>query len=425
MARRNDTKIDGLTAPEHDGTPLIVPAADTLAQLIEHNRALKRSYTFEVCGRPATDFDGSDREPVIMTGHQPDFLHPGVWAKNVVGGRLAAKVGGRADFLVVDSDAPQEVSLQWPHVDGDRWRVLRRVILDNSRGLPFEHLPRQSMDRWVSVLKGLPDSIRLSGEGVLPAFESGFSRCADGANELDYVDAWIAGMRAIDAHLGPASPTFRRVGRLFSGREESAGQSATFIAHAMLNAASFSAAYNASLAGYRRRRRIRGTHHPIPDLLIEGDRWELPFWVGSDVSPRQRMWVWRSGDDAIAIGSGHETFGVIPEADLRARPWAALTEGLPGRHIRPRALTLTMYARLFACDVFIHGIGGAKYDQITDDVIRRFFGVEPPAYACVSATLHLPLPRSRPQNRDTGYWVRRLRDARFNPQRYVDDRGAA
>lgn len=425
MARLNDTKIDGLAAPEHDGAPLIVPAADTLASLIEHNRTLRRSYSFEVCGRPATDFAAAVSVPVVMIGHQPDFLHPGVWAKNVVAARIAARVGGRAEFLVVDNDAPHEVSFQSPHIDGERWGVRRHVLIDNPGGLPYEHLPRLTADRWAAFVDGLPDLIRPAGDSVLRAFESGFLGGSDSANGLDYVDAWIEGMRAIDADLGIASPGFRRVGGLFSGQEEAAGQYAAFVAHTMLNAESFTAAYNESLAEYRRRRRIRGAQHPIPDLLIEHDRRELPFWIGSDTSPRQRMWVSRRGSDAIAIGSGDQTAGVISESDLRARPWVALTDGLRCLHIRPRALTLTMYARLFECDLFIHGIGGAKYDQVTDDIIRRFFRVEPPAYACVSATLFLPFPRSRSDNHDADHWLRRLRDARFNPQRYVEDGGGA
>ena len=48
--------------------------------------------------------------------------------------------------------------------------------------------------------------------------------------------------------------------------------------------------------------------------------------------------------------------------------------------------------RLFVGDVFIHGIGGAKYDRITDGLIRRYYQVEPSNMACVSATLLLDLP---------------------------------
>ncbi len=84
-----------------------------------------------------------------------------------------------------------------------------------------------------------------------------------------------------------------------------------------------------------------------------------------------------------------------------------------------------MYLRLFECDLFIHGIGGAKYDQITDDIIRRFFQVEPPRYACVSATLRLATLRSAASLPDLMRCRRRLRDVRFNPQRYLDASSAS
>ena len=36
-----------------------------------------------------------------------------------------------------------------------------------------------------------------------------------------------------------------------------------------------------------------------------------------------------------------------------------------GVKIRPRAILTTLYSRLFLSDLFIHGIGGAKYDAWT------------------------------------------------------------
>ena len=67
--------------------------------------------------------------------------------------------------------------------------------------------------------------------------------------------------------------------------------------------------------------------------------------------------------------------------------------------IRPRALTLTLWARLLVCDFFVHGIGGAKYDRITDGIFRRYYRCEPPPYGCVTATLRLPAasPAGRPR----------------------------
>jgi len=59
----------------------------------------------------------------------------------------------------------------------------------------------------------------------------------------------------------------------------------------------------------------------------------------------------------------------------------------------PRALTLTLFARLILGDFFIHGIGGGKYDEVTDQIIRDYFGIDPPAFQVVSGTLHLPFPK--------------------------------
>ena len=51
----------------------------------------------------------------------------------------------------------------------------------------------------------------------------------------------------------------------------------------------------------------------------------------------------------------------------------------------------TLFARLFLGDLFMHGIGGAKYDQVTDSLVERFFGVKPPGFMTLTATLRLPV----------------------------------
>ena len=60
---------------------------------------------------------GSDDRPIIVTGHQPAFIHPGVWAKHIVSMRLAHALGGVALNLVVDNDAPQGTTLAVPTVE--------------------------------------------------------------------------------------------------------------------------------------------------------------------------------------------------------------------------------------------------------------------------------------------------------------------
>jgi hypothetical protein len=70
-------------------------------------------------------------------------------------------------------------------------------------------------------------------------------------------------------------------------------------------------------------------------------------------------------------------------------------------------------------DFFIHGIGGGKYDEVTDAIIRDYFGIAPPAYQVLSATLHLPLPTFPSTTNDLKRAERRVRDLKWNPQRYL------
>jgi hypothetical protein len=71
-------------------------------------------------------------------------------------------------------------------------------------------------------------------------------------------------------------------------------------------------------------------------------------------------------------------------------------------------------------DIFLHGIGGAKYDQVTDQIIRLFFGCEAPEFATVSATLRLPIQQGPQLAAATGQWELQLRELRYHPEQFVD-----
>jgi hypothetical protein len=72
-------------------------------------------------------------------------------------------------------------------------------------------------------------------------------------------------------------------------------------------------------------------------------------------------------------------------------------------------------------DLFLHGIGGAKYDQVTDLMIARFFGLEPPAYLTVTATLRLPIAHQEVTADDRRLVDARLRELSYHPERYTDN----
>jgi len=78
-----------------------------------------------------------------------------------------------------------------------------------------------------------------------------------------------------------------------------------------------------------------------------------------------------------------------------------------------------MFARFFLGDLFIHGIGGAKYDELGDEIARRFLGFEPPGFLALSLTLRLGLPADPVTPADLAAANRALRDLRFNPDRHL------
>jgi hypothetical protein len=134
------------------------------------------------------------------------------------------------------------------------------------------------------------------------------------------------------------------------------------------------------------------------------------------VQPRRGRLLSRRVGGRIELRAGADDWPPIPLDGVTDR-WIDLQE--QGFKIRSRALTNTLYARLFLADLFVHGIGGAKYDELTDVIIRRFFGMEPPEFVVLSATRLLPAPVFDVHPEDVCRLGRRLRDLEYNPQRFL------
>jgi hypothetical protein len=412
----SDTAIDALKAPEEDGGVLIWPDARSLATIAERNRQLRRTLQFELMGRAASELIAAGPDMVtIATGHQPGFLHPGVWIKSVASCALAAHFKSPACFLVVDNDALQQSAMKWPLEHGDFLRVQSAYPFRFPLEWPYELLPESTSTEWKEFFGAIPSRMQTDPHTAMPSFLEGFMH--DGRDE-SYIARWINGMCAMEKRLECQSPRYSPVSEWFDA--QSRPGAACFLGHLMAHAGQFATAYNAALKSYRERAGIRGTQHPIPDLAAGDDSVEIPFWGLHPGRRRERLSV-RSGPGRISLYAAGEVIAEIGEDALRRDPGTHLIQALGEWRIRPRALTLTMFTRLMGCDLFIHGIGGAKYDQISDECIRTFFGVEPPAYACVSATLRLDLPRFDAGEDDLLRRGRVQRDMRYNPQRFLTD----
>ena len=96
-----------------------------------------------------------------------------------------------------------------------------------------------------------------------------------------------------------------------------------------------------------------------------------------------------------------------------------------GVKIRSRALMTTLWARLVLGDLFLHGIGGAKYDQVTDLLMERFFQLPAPGMMVISATLHLPIARPPRGAGLAPAIARQLRELTYHPERFLQAAGGS
>ena len=207
-----------------------------------------------------------------------------------------------------------------------------------------------------------------------------------------------------------------------------------FLVHLMANLDRFRDCYNRAVHEYRRANHIRNAAHPVPDLAAEDSWTEAPLWIWTAAQPqRRRVFVCRRGHDILVSDrAGQELrLPVTAEGDATAAVGRLMAWSRQGVRIRSRALITTLWARLALCDLFMHGIGGAKYDQVTDRLIETFFGTTPPGIMVLSATLHLPLQGpgiapsaiatdgERPCNDNLRDIRRELRELSYHPEKYL------
>jgi hypothetical protein len=126
----------------------------------------------------------------------------------------------------------------------------------------------------------------------------------------------------------------------------------------LFDAPKFVAVYNATLDAFREERKIKNPANPFPNMKVEDGGIEMPFWNLS------------GGVRRPVIVRGYETGG----ADVS---------------IAPRGSMVTFLARAYLSDIFIHGLGGGKYDPFVDAFAERYLGVQLPKFVVASATRYM------------------------------------
>jgi len=445
-------------APRGDETFVAAPALADAARLAEANRERLSSAGCDVQGRdlaairrwarievhraareytrgllaasgvpqPSFDADAADAEAAaslfFVGGHQPTLFHPGVWVKNFAVSKLAGMQGAVGLNLVVDTDNLSSVSIRVPTGPVESPRAAS-IAFDAPRPRqPWEEA--RIIDR--SLFAGFP-------ERVLAAL----CQRDGGGGERRFTplltDFWPAAVR--EAERSDSLVDCLTAARCHWERTWAAGNLELpvsrmcalepflwFASHLLAHLPRLHSIYNEALREYRAVNRVRSRTHPVPDLR-EQDGWlEAPFRVwraGEHV--RKRVFA-RQFPGELRLSDGNEVFASLPldpgrDACCAVKELMKLSER--GIRFRTRALTTTMFSRLCFADLFVHGIGGAKYDQMTDRIVARFFGLPAPEFLTISGTLRLPAPQISVDPQDERRLVRLLRELEFNSERHL------
>lgn len=426
------TSYQKYAAPREDRSSLVLPPVDALAQQLANPPSWIAgvdadgvSGEVEFCGKPLavvrefarretlelaarytagylddpslTNLDLEVDTPIVLSGHQPELFHPGVWFKNFLLSALGQRTGAVSINFLVDNDNCRNTAIRVPvrtrpgGPNGDSQTpqyTTQSLAFDEVReAMPWELRQVSNLDTWSSfperIAQVLPPELDASllkqmWPTAIAATQAGGSIGQAMAQARHTLEHQI-GLRTLEVPLSQLATT-----RSFS----------RFCIQLLSELPRFQHVYNDQLTRYRSAHRIRNHAHPVP-ALEQSDGWlESPLWVYRHNAPtRQRLWV-RVSDHQLMLSDRAGWQATIQgrlDCDNAATQWMDLAA--EGVCLRPRALLTTMYMRLLVGDLFVHGIGGAKYDQLTDMIIQDFFGIEPPPVAVATATLQLPLVR--------------------------------
>lgn len=327
----------GPSEPHEPAEVVIRPGADAWA------RALAAPRTTTAADRAALGLP-TDR-PVVMSGHQCEFWHAGILAKDLALREWAAHHRAAPAWVEVEQDS------------GTPW-IIPYPTRDLARG------------RW--RLGASPTAPPDTPTGALPPVRAG------DALPTDAHPACAPGLLALRDALArhAAEPSLAR--QIRAARSDLlawAGEAPAPVWALGLHA---TPRMQAAVDAMRRDPRACVTAfndaaraHPearVRPLDLRAGRVELPLWWVRPGVARRR--VYADELDALApTDTTHPDLGTLA----------------------PRALLLTAALRAGACDLFIHGLGGERYDLVTERWMAAWLGWTLCPTAVVTATLRLPL----------------------------------
>jgi hypothetical protein len=331
-------------------------------------------------GLHRTPFDPT--RPIIATGHQAAFWHPGILAKDIAMAVACARLGAQPVHLVVDHDNNPAQTLRLPVRSGGALSAELLVLgQDDPATRTGERPPIDDAGLQQAVARF---RARIDGEVAvdLGPLLTPLPKGAEPANLADSITL---------RQLRWMRPVAGEVLVLRTSRLARLGAFEQLVQRMLGDARRCVSAYNQAVAAV--------PEAGVAPLAVERDRVELPLWFLADAS---------------AGGGRHRVF-----ADLADRtPILTQADGTPiqrlalerGGHfpLAPKALLLTAFLRAVLCDLFIHGTGGGMYERVTERWWNAWGGTPLAPLAVVSADVYLEtdVPVATPADVERAVWYR-------------------
>ncbi len=340
---------------------------------------------------------------LVLGGHQPELFHPGVWFKNFLLAEISARTNSIGLQVIVDHDVAKSDTLRVPSC------TVTKTNQQGSKVFALRSIPLPIREEWQARMPWhttlTPHLDPAAWEKTITNVYQSMSECGLPQPLLLRRNKMFAECIASTQNIGDAFSHFRHRIEMESGvfnLEVPIGHLCAesafgfFVHQCVRNADALWSSYNGCREAYRIRHRIKNQAQPVLELLRQGDWIELPFWIYQErqtTVERKRLWVCNKNNQ-LHLSDHFDAAQATVSVSLPwmgkglSTAWEAIQKS--GICIRPRALMTTLYLRCFVADLFVHGIGGGTYDELTDDIMRDWIGIEPPVYITSSASLHLP-----------------------------------
>jgi hypothetical protein len=296
---------------------------------------------------PPADYNSTEC-PIVMAGHQPVIYHPGLLFKNQALSRLVAETKALGINVIVDTDIGDAGRMMWPVVSS-AGIGLREASISSGGGL--------YRDQRVKLIPELDDVFRPM---ISDLRAGGLTEQASRAERVAELYRRLAGENIVIANsLVRWSFETREYLEVPLSQILVLSVVSRILQELAAHPKRFVEIYNSTLDQYRAEHRIKNPANPFPNMKIDQESLELPLWE---------------------IVGGERRPVLVPQDGV----WKGA-----GGLLAPRGSIVTFLLRGYCSDLFVHGLGGAKYDRFVDAFASAMSGVTLPKYVAASRTTYL------------------------------------